>query len=64
MSSTETRVTENDGIIVGWNLEERINGIGVELEKLRGTNGWLFNNSENGKINRIRCVTCSISSTT
>ena len=35
MSSTETRVTENDGIIVGWNLEERINGIGVELEKLR-----------------------------
>ena len=42
MSSTDTRVTENDGIIVGWNLEERINGFGVELEKLRGTNGWLF----------------------
>jgi hypothetical protein len=42
MSSTETRVTENNGIIVGWNLEERINGIGVELEKLRGTYGWLF----------------------
>ena len=35
MSSTETRVTENDGIIVGWKLEERINGFGVELEKLR-----------------------------
>jgi len=33
MSSTETRVTENDGIIVVWNLEERINGIGVELKK-------------------------------
>jgi hypothetical protein len=42
MSSTETRVTKNDGIIVGWNLGKRINGIGVKLEKIRGTYGWLF----------------------
>ena len=48
MSSTETRVTENDGIIVGWNLEERINGIGVELEKKYvGHMADCFNNSEN-----------------
>ena len=47
MSSTETRVTENDGIIVVWNLEERINGIGVELERYVGHMAGCFNNSEN-----------------